>query len=294
MDRTNIVNPCVAYNYCRLYPALKRLVCRYKGLVRFADTGTSCKNRNIPTVVLGTGKKKILALGSIHGREYVTAGYLLRCIEEYADAFEKRYKIDGFDMGDVLGEYSFYVVPNSNPDSVEISLGRDVPLGGVRDFCAYENKDNARGVNLNANFPFFWEKVPAVRHPGTAPASERETRFIMDLCRKHDFGKALSFHIRGGCIYWRDKGNAEVAGDSETAQRIALRCGLRLCPETEKVQDFSGGFENWFRYEYKKPAFCIELVHDERTPFDKCCRDFYSCVDFERTKTVLLCAAENF
>ncbi len=290
MEIKSIVNPCVPYNYCRTYSALKRLVCRYRGLVRFADTGTSQKKRNIPTIVLGRGNKKILAVASVHGREYVTTGYLLKCTEEYAESYVRSDKIEDFDIRDILSEYSFYIVPMANPDSVEIALGADEPYVLPKDFCAYEYKDNARGVNLNANFPFKWDKVPPSRYGGRGPASERETRFLMALCRKHDFLKVLSFHSRGGCIYWRDAGNGEVKGDCAAAQKIALRCGLRLCSVTESAEDYSGGFENWFRSTYKRPAFCIELVDDETAPFDECCTDFYRYTDFERTKTSLLCA----
>lgn len=290
MERKSIVNPCIPYNYSRTYSALKRLVCRYAGLVRFADTGTSQKKRNIPSVVLGRGNKKILAIASVHGREYVTTGYLLKCVEEYAESYVRSDKIEDFDIREIFWEYSFYVVPMANPDSVEIALGRDEPYVKAEDFCAYEYKDNARGVNLNANFPFEWEKVPPSRHRGRSAASERETRFLMSMCRKHDFESALSFHSRGGCVFWRDSGNGEVKGDCTAAQKIALRCGLHLCPVTEKAEAYSGGFENWFRSTYKKPALCIELVGDEKAPFDKCCTEFYEYTDFERTKTALLCA----
>lgn len=290
MERKSIVNPCLPYNYSRTYCALKRLVCRYRGLVRFSDTGTSQKKRNIPTIVLGRGNRKLLAAAAIHGREYVTTGYLLKCVEEYAESYVKADKISGFDLRDILCECSFYIVPVANPDSVEIALGRDKPFECSKDFCAYMYKDNARGVNLNANFPFEWDKVPACRHGGGAPASERETRFLMDLCMKHRFEKALSFHSRGGCVYWRDSKNGEIKGDGETAKNIALCCGLRLCPSTEKAEDYSGGFENWFRNTYKRPALCIELVSDENAPFDKSVSEFYKYTDFERTKNALLCA----
>lgn len=289
MERKPIVNPTLPYDYCRTFSALKRLVCRYKGLVRFCETGTSFKKRNIPAMVLGRGDKKILAVGSIHGREYVTTGYLLRCVEEYAMCYVGDSEIKGYDLKEILREYSFYVVPMINPDSVEIALSQDKPLHTMENFCAYVYKENARGVNLNANFPYKWEEVPQSRYRGGSPASEPETVFLINLCRKHKFLKAFSFHIRGGCVYWRDSGNGIIKGDCEVVQKLALRCGLRVCPVTERVEDYSGGFENWFRCAFKRPAFCIELVNDEDAPFDKCCEYFYEYTDFERTKAVLLC-----
>lgn len=290
LQKKHIVNPTLPYDYCRTYSALKRLVCRYRGLIRFAESGTSQMCRNIPTVVLGSGGKKILAVGAIHGREYVTTGYLLRCIEEYAENVSLGNNLKSYDLIEILREYSFYFVPMANPDSVEIALGRDRPLKTHEGFCAYEYKNNARGVNLNANFPFMWEEVPKERSGGTAPACERETAFLINICRKHKFLKAFSFHARGGCVYWRDAGNGAVQGDCETVQKLSVRCGFRVCPVTESVKDYSGGFENWFRSEFRKPAFCVELVNDENAPFDKCCSEFYTYTDFERTKTAILCS----
>lgn len=290
MERKFITDPTTPYDYCRTYTALKRLVCRYKGLIRFLETGASFKKRCIPTIVLGKGEKKILAIASIHGREYVTTGYLLKCAEEYVRCYEGEDSIKGYNLREILREYSFYMVPMSNPDSVEIAMGRDKPVKIPMGFDFYMNKENARGVNLNANFPYKWEEVPQTRHRGKVPASEVETRFLMSLCKKYEFRMLFSFHIRGGCVYWRDSGNGVIKGDCQVVQRISLRCGLRVCPVTERAEDYSGGFENWFRNVFKRPAFCVELVADENAPFDKCCEHFYEYTDFEKTKEVLLCA----
>lgn len=292
MEKKNIVDPHFPYTYRRTLQAAKRLVCRFRGIVRTEEGGVSHQGRNICTVILGTGQKKILVLGAIHGREYVTVGFLLRCIEEYAQKAQRGESLDGFDLKAVLEEYSFYILPSCNPDSVEAALGRAHPSVRNGDFCAYTYKNNGRNVNLNANFPFEWEAVPACRRGGCAPASERETRFIINLCEKHCFEKALSFHTRGGCIYWRDGKNAEIKGDHLLAKAISDRCGLRLCPVTESPEAYSGGFENWFRHKYAKPALCIELVSDETSPFDLACKDFENYTDWERTKLILAQSAQ--
>ena len=183
MERKNIVDPNYPYTYRRTLCAIKRLVCRYRGLLRIGETGSSEQGRNIPLLILGTGKRKLFLLGSIHGREYVTTGYLLRCAEEYADAFSKEKPYGRFDLQSILQEFSFYFVPLCNPDSVEIALCRALPSERGGDFCAYTYKNNSRNVNLNANFPFEWQAVPPLRQGGKCAASERETRFIMNLCK---------------------------------------------------------------------------------------------------------------
>ncbi len=254
------------------------------------ETGSSEQGRNIPSLILGTGKRKVLLLGSIHGREYVTTGYLLRCVEEYGQSFQKGEFYGGFDLQSVLREFSFYILPMSNPDSVEIALGRALPVHRGADFCAYTYKNNGRNVNLNANFPFEWQAVPEVRQGGGFAASEKETRFIMNLCEKHSFEKSLSFHIRGGCVYWRDSVNGQVTGDRETAESISKHCKLKLCPVTADKKDCAGGFENWFRFRYNRPAMCVELVSDDTAPFDLACKEFETYTDWNRSRLVPLAA----
>ncbi len=292
MERKVIVDPHYPYTYRRTLCAVKRLVCRYRGLLRIGETGSSEQGRNIPLLILGTGKRKILLIGSIHGREYVTTGYLLRCVEEYALSFQKAEIYGGFDLQSILQEYSFYILPVCDPDSVEIALGRALPVHRSEDFCAYTYKNNGRNVNLNANFPFEWQAVPKERQGGAFAASERETRFIMSLCEKHGFEKALSFHTRGGCVYWRDSVNGRVPHDRELAESISLCCRLKLCPVTSEKKDCAGGFENWFRYRCNRPSLCVELVSDETAPFDLACKEFEFYTDWEYTRFIPLVAAK--
>lgn len=273
------IDPHIPYNYKRTSCTVERLCEKYRGIITRDICGKSEKGRNIYVLKLGCGKRKILFAGAIHGREYVTASFLFHSLELYASGCEFRK---------IFEEYSFYVVPVCNPDSVEISLGLDVPFERLDSFCHYTNKDNARGVNLNANFPFEWDFVPKERHPGKSAASEKETRFLMELCERICFEKMLSLHCRGGCIYWKDRGNGEIKGDFLFADKIARGCNFYLCPVTENKEDYSGGFENWFRYRFKKPALCIELVSDENAPFDLCCTEFEKYTDWRNTKRLFI------
>lgn len=294
MEKKAIIDPHFPYTYRRTLCAVKQLVCRYRGLLRLGETGSSEQGRNIPCLVLGTGRRKVILLGSIHGREYVTTGYLLRCVEEYVLNFQKGEMYGEFDLQSVLREFSFYILPLSNPDSVEIALGRALPSFKGVDFCAYTYKNNGRNVNLNANFPFEWQAVPKERQGGSFAASEKETRFIVSLCEKHCFEKALSFHTRGGCIYWRDSVNGCIPTDRECAESISARCNLELCPVTADKKDCAGGFENWFRCKYNRVAMCVELVNDETAPFDLACKEFERYTDWEHTRFVPLAAVSQF
>ncbi|MGN0452512.1 MAG: M14 family zinc carboxypeptidase, partial [Ruminococcus sp.] len=241
----------------------------------------------------GTGKKKILLTASIHGREYVTTGFLLCCAEEYALALSMGEYYGVFDIRRAFSEYSFYFVPLANPDSVETALLRGEPFYSSNILDRSQNKsckNNANNVNLNANFPYFFEYVPKERQGGPFAGSERETRFLISLCENHRFEALLSFHSRGNCIYYRDSGNGAIKGDFEIAKLLSIRCGFSLCYETENIESYSGGFENWFRHRFRRPGLCVELITDENADFLRCCEDFYTLANWEKTRFAPLCA----
>ncbi|MBE6737341.1 MAG: hypothetical protein E7566_01625 [Ruminococcaceae bacterium] len=283
-----IVNPKYPYTYTRTCYAVKCLQKRYSEIISAEKAGCSEQGRDIFLLRLGKGERRALVTAAIHGREYVTTGFLLKAVEFYAVLFCKKLLLQGVNIRRLLEKMSFYIVPQSNPDSVEITLRRAKPLVNTEDFSPYFYKDNARGVNLNANFPYFWEDVPQERKGGGLPASEKETRFLMKICRRYEFEKMISLHTRGGCVYWKDKGNGEIGGDKAFAEKLSRLCKLKLCAETKGVKAYSGGFENWFRCEFKRPAVCVELVNEENAPFDLCCRNFYDYTDWQNTKNMFL------
>ncbi|MBQ7999852.1 MAG: hypothetical protein IJ298_01375 [Ruminococcus sp.] len=289
----SIINPVYPYTYGRMWYAVKRLKEKYAGLIDTVCVSRSTQGRCIPVLSLGLGERKILAVASIHGREYVSTGYILLCVEEYARAFCNNTKYCGFDVRRLLEDFTFQIVPMANPDSVEIALGRCYPCVRIEDFNPYFYKNNANNVNINANFPFEWHCVPRYRQGGSCAGSESETKFLMKLCEKYAYEKMLSFHSRGDCLYWRDEGNGEVEMDKAVAQRLQEVCGFSMCKPTSKAEDYAGGFENWFRYKYRKPAICVELIKDENAPFDICCCDFYNLTRWEQTECAMLCVCNT-
>lgn len=119
-------------------------------LADLPSPGTSVLGRPIAVHVRGSemAPRTVLVVGSVHGEELagtVVARRLLR---------------QGAPRGVRL-----VVVDNLNPDAV--------PTGA---------RTNARGVDLNRNFPHRWRAGPRGRYwPGPRPASEPETRYAMRL-----------------------------------------------------------------------------------------------------------------
>lgn len=286
--RGKIINPVYPYTYGRMCYAVKRLEEKYKGLINTVCIFHSTQGRCIPVLRLGYGNRKILGVSAIHGREYVSTGYILLCLEEYAEAFCCNDKYCGFDIRKILEDFTFHIVPMANPDSVEIALGRAKPSLQIKDFSSYYYKNNANNVNINANFPFEWNYVPESRQGGIYAGSEAETKLLMNICEKHKYEKMLSFHSRGDCLYWQDTGNGEIPKDRAVAERLSDICGLVLCDSTKERSAYSGGFENWFRNKFRKPAICVELIKDENAPFEVSCSEFYELTRWEQTGCALL------
>lgn len=235
--------------------------------------GNSVKGRLLPLIKIGRGQRKLLLIGATHGREFVSTAFIMRSLYELLNSSEE------------LSESCLYIMPMLNPDSVEISLLRDFPVQGDCDRGFFKN--NANNINLNANFPYYFAKVPKRRQGGRIAASEPETKALIGLCEKEKFDLAVSLHARGNCIFWRDLGNGEVKGDFLLAQKLSKSCGFELMSPTKYAEDYSGGFENWFRCRFKKPALCVELVKDEDISFSDMCKSFDEAVLWDKTKDFL-------
>ena len=98
-------------------------------------------------------------------------------------------------------------------------------------------------------------------YKGAAPASEPEVQAMMKLCEDNDFLLAASFHTKGEVIFWADSGTEdEIPAAQQIAQTLSDVTGYAMNPVSEDPAVYGAGFENWFRQEYRRPAFCIELT----------------------------------
>lgn len=263
------------YGYTELLEDLLKLRALYGEKVSVEIAGTSVEGRLLPLIKLKGGEGKSLAVGGVHGREFVSSAFLMRSVFELLEG-----------RGELFRK-TLYILPMLNPDGVEISLSRDKPAVTVENFSAEFFKNNANNINLNANFPFCFKRVPKSRQGGENAASQPETKALINLCEREGFDSAISLHARGNCIFWRDFGNGRVKGDCELAKELEKNCGFELVAPTKSAEDYSGGFENWFRCKYRRPALCIELVKDEDITFADMCINFDDAVIWCKTKSLL-------
>lgn len=83
MKRT-IVNPYTPYSYKQMMREAQRLAVKYEKILRIGNIGTSVENRELLSIELGFGPKRLLLVGAHHAREYISSAYLMCIAENYA------------------------------------------------------------------------------------------------------------------------------------------------------------------------------------------------------------------
>lgn len=273
-----IVNPYVPYDHAQMTEDAIQLAKQYPDWIQIESAGKSVLGRDLTLIKLGTGKKNILWCGSHHAREYISTTALMVMVEAYAKLAEGNEIHTNRDVHALLEQVTVWVVPMVNPDGVELAIhGLEAfppeTAATVSSMKMLRNtysewKSNINGVDLNRQYPVFWdEKGDTAGEPaselykGTSAASEPEVQAMMALCAQQDFITASSFHTKGEVLYWADRGTVDKIPEAKAlATAICKITGYKKMPVSERPEDYAAGFENWFRAEYERPAFCVELT----------------------------------
>jgi hypothetical protein len=131
--------------------------------VSSAPVGASTRGLPIRAFTLGSGRPRILVVGCIHGNECAGSVVATRLLHARPPR-----------------RGSITVVQDLNPDG-----------------HAARRRGNARGVDLNRNFPGTWRRIPTA---GPAPASEVETRLAMQLVLRLRPDVTIWFHQPQGLV----------------------------------------------------------------------------------------------
>lgn len=156
--------------------------------------GHSVTGQPIALGSIGTGPRTVLLVGTIHGDEAQGEGVIMRLLREIQE------------RPSIIRGTRLLVVPVSNPD------------GKLR-----HTRGNARGVDLNRNFPTNWSKTGVGRtYGGPFPLSEPESRLLMALIEREHPSLIVSFHAAMMC------NNFDGDGAEEIARNMARLNGYRL------------------------------------------------------------------
>lgn len=181
--------------------------------------GTSVKGRPIYAYRVGDPDAKVtaVAMSTFHGDEPAT-----------------RQIIQAIRDGRTVHDLDLWLIPTINPDG----LARDT-------------RKNARGVDLNRNFPFRWADLDGRYESGRKPASEPETRALIDFFTQVRPRYVVSFHQP---LYGVD---TSVRSVRRFAHRLAN--GLNLPRKRFTCGGVCHGtFTQWYNHRFDGKAVTVE------------------------------------
>ncbi len=191
-------------------------------VVEVRTIGHTAKNRPIVAWRLGqpTSKRKVVILGAMHGNETGPSRILYNLRDGRA--------IRGADL---------WIIPRYNPDG-----------------AARHTRQNARGVDLNRNYPYHWARLTGATNSGPRAASEPETRAMMAFLRQIRPSFVVSFH-------------QPLHGVGRTVRRGAafvrrLHRGLHLPVKAFNCDGVCHGtMTEWFNANFRGVAVTVEYGH---------------------------------
>lgn len=183
--------------------------------------GTSVEGRSVTVVRRAQegATRRVLVIGSIHGDERAGMRVVRRLVGR----------------ADLPRDLDLWVVRTVNPDGT-----------------AADRRTNARGVDLNRNFPYRWHtSSQGPTWSGPAPLSEPESVLLRDLVRRVDPWLVVTFHQPLFGVGANDKGMRTVR---------ALAAGMRL-----PVKEYActgvcyGTFTSWVNHRTDALAVTVEF-----------------------------------
>ena len=178
--------------------------------------GRSVEGRPIVAIETGnpSSRRKVLIVGCTHGDE--CAGTAI------ADRLSRLRSPETFDL---------WIVRDMNPDG-----------------AARGTRDNARGVDLNRNFPWRWQVLEGIYDSGPRPLSEPEARIAYRLVKHLRPVLSIWFHQHLNLV-------DESGGSITIERRFARLVGLPLVRLTREP----GSITTWENHAFAGTAFVVEL-----------------------------------
>ncbi len=257
------------YSYEDMTGDLRSLAGKYSSHASLQNLGNSEDGRSIWCLRIGnpSAGQKLLLNAGIHAREWLNPQMVMRKSEEILRQYPDYQKS--------LRSTCLYVVPMINPDGIAIAQSGFGAIRSpkLRKICQKTKashrtwKANARGVNLNFNFPGGFnkkgkpKKPDGINYPGKKAASEKETKIMMSLINRYSGWRgSLNYHSTGSILYWNY--NVEdmpslYGRQKALAEKVNSFNHYRLMPKSIST-DPNGGFGDWLIYNKHIPNVTVE------------------------------------
>jgi len=203
--------------------------------------GKSVQGKDINGYVFGDKNSfnKTLIIGGIHGTEPQS--------KEICDLYLNEIKDKPF-----YEDCFLLLIPCLNPDGM-----------------AANTRGNANDVDLNRNFPSStWKNIPLANnqsyYPGIKPASEPETKIIVNLLNKYNFKKIIAVHTNHTIAFPNPPMiNYDGEQSGELAEKISYATGLMV--HSDVGYPTPGSLGVWVGKDLKKISVTVELDHAKDT-----------------------------
>jgi len=285
------------YSYDKLISDAENLAKKYDSIIKYVTIGRSHDNRDIALLKLGLGHKYIICCAGVHARESINPIVMMKIIEYYAQVYashnenkenlkkqlesptlhleaEYEYMLYGTCIYELLQTFTILFVPLLNPDGYMISLkGFDtIRSKQLKRQCldskisSIEWKYNARGIDINRNFP---SRLWKPKNDDDYAASENETKALISLFHEYKSEGFLDFHSRGKTIYYYRSMMPERYNKRqfEIAIRLKEITNYELVIPQDEVEtgDSGGNTVHYYSEYFYKPALTLETLDENAT-----------------------------
>ena len=253
---------------------------RYPGITDLRTIGKSLQGRPIYALKISKNPRikenepSFLFSSALHGNEPISIDYVLdmaRTVLENTETKKDPTLLRSVD------EAALWFVPIINPDGVNIFWNINSLEGrkNARDTFGSAGWNPGEGVDLNRNYPFFWNSghreassgnPKSVFYRGKSAASEPEVQTMMNLARQENFVMAFTFHTFATKILTP----YTIEGASNPYPNNAFRIAERLAKKGKsyrKNKDYTadknlypvdGTDQDWFYNSFGTFAFTVE------------------------------------
>jgi len=240
---------------------------------------TTAFGRQLRTLVIGSGGRRVLFSAAHHANEWITTPVLLRFVEDLAQAYRSGGALYGVDAALIVNNVTIYTVPMVDPDGVDLVTGAIAPgtLEYEQAITLSENypaipfpegwKANLLGVDLNLQYPAGWRQAREIKfsqgftrpgprdYVGRAPLNQRESIALAEFTEEVDPALVLAYHTQGKVIYWQFR-DYFVPGAQALGEEFARLSGYTL--EDTPYESSFAGYKDWFIQNFRRPGFTIE------------------------------------
>ncbi len=273
------------YTYKQMTKDIKELKQEYPELVTYRSLGKTADSRNIYEITVGNrnAKDQVIIQATMHAREYINSLLVMRQAESLCANNYTESSYNGIKYSEFLDKVCFHIVPMVNPDGVTIS---QYGANGINNKKLRQNiinmckkygeskksyytrwKANAKGVDLNKNYPQNWgsaaksiTKPCSEGYKGSSAGSEKESKIMMNLVQSVKPKTVISYHSTGSVIYWNFNQKGKLQKDCKSLFNVVkgLTGYVDAEPNLSKKAKIGPSFGGWVCAKKKIPTLTIE------------------------------------